>query len=68
MMMGSKKVLAKYERMSALELNAEAAEFGKEMVITELKPFTTKERVWRRRVCRQPCRSLRASVPERHPS
>jgi hypothetical protein len=54
--MGHKSIVAKYEKMSARELNAEAAEFDKEMIITKSKPLTAEERAWWERVRRQPGR------------
>ena len=41
--MGNKSVVAKYEKMTPRELNAEAAKFDKEMVTTKSRPMTAKE-------------------------
>ena len=57
--MRNKSIVAKYEKMTARELNAEAAEFDAEMIITKSKPLTAEERAWWERVRRQPGRPRR---------
>jgi hypothetical protein len=57
--MANKSIVAKYEKMTGRELNAEAAEFDKEMIISQSKPLTAEERAWWERVRRQPGRPRR---------
>jgi hypothetical protein len=57
--MANRSIVAKYEKMTARELNAEAAEFDKEMIISKSKPLTAEERAWWERVRRQPGRPRR---------
>ena len=59
MSMGNKSIVATYEKMTARELNAEAAEFDKEMIITKSRPLSAEERAWWERVRRRPGRPRR---------
>ena len=58
-MRGKKSVVGKYARMTAAELRAETAKFGKEMVVTKSRPLTAEERAWWRKVRRRPGRPRR---------
>ncbi len=57
--MHGKKVVAKYEKMSARELHTASAAFDKDMIVDQSRPLTAEELAWWKRVRRQPGRPRR---------
>ena len=58
-MIAKKGLVAKYLKMTPAELNAEAAEFDKEMIAAKARPLTAEERAWWEKVRRRPGRPRR---------
>ena len=53
-MIAKKDLVAKYLKMTPAELDAEAAEFDKEMTAAKARPLTAAERAWWEKVRRKP--------------